>query len=65
MLTEVICLVMHSLNLDLFRLAETHIAEAHKATLLAAGRVITGTQQIITPMIGHEVGVGGRSNFLS
>lgn len=36
-----------------------------KAMLLTAGRVITGTQQIITPMIGHEVGVRGRSNFLS
>lgn len=38
---------------------------ADKAVLLAAGRIITGTQQIITPMIGHEAGVGGRSNFLS
>lgn len=36
-----------------------------KAILLTAGRIITGTQKIITPMIGHEVGVGGRSNFLS
>lgn len=26
--------------------------------LLTAGRIITGTQQIITPMIGHEVRVG-------
>lgn len=36
-----------------------------KSTLLTEGRIITGAQQIIIPMIGHEVGVGGRSNFLS
>lgn len=43
-----------------FMLLEAGFRGTHSAfpMLLTAGRIITGTQQIITPMIGHEVRVG-------
>lgn len=33
MLTEVVCLILHSPNLDFFRLPETHFRGAHSASL--------------------------------
>lgn len=70
-LMEVVCLIWHSVKLDFFFQAAGGKFHRHtlcslgKSTLLTEGRIITGAQQIIIPMIGHEVEVGGRSNFLS
>lgn len=63
--------MLHSLNLDFFRPLDAHVSGAHtfftdKAFLLiTAGRIITETQQVITPVIGMKWGWEGEAIFSS